>query len=306
MNGNQNYKSNRTLIIACFILSTILICCIGALYYRSQHNSHNNNEGIGDFSLENDNIKKIIIGTWDGGSISVCSSPDGRSIIAKETDADGLSVKSHNKMYYRITGSTLEIKPCVTYISNRLFNRSIEKHMQIELPSCYDYEIILSAKNTDLITKNIFSNGSLRAETVNGQIFVSNCTMDKISVSSSGGKVTAADLSCSSFSCRTSNCSAEAISVTAREYLKLESQKSLINIELSQAPKNSVIHAFEAEVNIVIPGESDFTTCLDLTEANVIYRGWEDAADNSSYYQGNGSAYFEMIARKSLIALNSN
>jgi len=304
-NNTDNRKTDPIILRAFIIVTMIAVICIVVLCFIMPDKIDSPNQGTGDASISGDGVEKIVVGTWDGGSITLISSDDTDKIAIAEEAADGSPLTANEQLFYQITGNQLEIKPSATYVFNRIFNRKVEKNLRIVIPSDSAFEIIISTKETDIFIDEICAN-TLRAESTSGTVSISGCSANEISLSSSGGGIFADTLSCGEFICRTAFCNATVTDSSATANLAAETHNGKIELNLSEAPDAAEINASNGEVLCVLPENDGFQTMLNLTEGTVRYIGWPDAVDSEPYTYSDGKRLYNLNSIRSEIVLRNH
>ena len=250
--NNEGTTHNDPVIIrAIIVLALIFVIGLFLLVLIQGKNQPVATAGTGNCTIPYEGITRLRIGSWDGGSICIKTHDADTISISEEANRE---LADNELVYYCVAGSTLEIKPSLTSVYNKLFGSPLPKNLIIVIPEKADINIRIAVKNTEVSVSNLCL-GELRIETRDAEITASNLNMESISLSSAAGGVFADNIFANSIACRTSDCNAKIIGCASNN-LECETSGGNIDFTSLTSPDSVKISSKSGNVILKIPVNS--------------------------------------------------
>lgn len=147
---------------------------------------------------------------------SITADYDGESVTVKESDSDKIVIVEYmdktKKSYFAkmdLLGGVLTISEGARPIGN-----GVHSYLEIYLPDNYQEAISIHTTDGEIVSNVTLTLGSFYADTTNGELEVANLTANTIDFKSTGGKLTAKNLSAQICAVDTTNADTFLSSVT--------------------------------------------------------------------------------------------
>lgn len=128
---------------------------------------------------------------------SILADYDGESVTVKKSDSDKIVVVEYMNKNKKLYFAKMELLGGVLTISEgaRQIGNGVESYLELYLPDTYRDALSIHTTDGKIKSDVVQTVSSFHADTTNGELELSNLTADTVDLKSTGGKLTAKNLS---------------------------------------------------------------------------------------------------------------